>query len=313
VKDVLPDIDRWRARGERFALATVVATRRSAPRPIGAKLAVSEHGEMAGSVSGGCVEADVVVHAQEVLASGRPRLVSYGIEDERAWEVGLPCGGEIDVFVEPLDVEPPRPEEPGVLLTVVQGERAGERSFVAGGDGPTRESGLLELDGELVFAEVLGPPPKLVVFGAGELAEAVCAAGRLLGWQTIVSDPRPALVSPERIPSADELVVEQPEQALERVRPDPDTAVVVLTHEPRLDVPALKAALASKAFYVGALGSRRTQSRRRGLLLEQGVAEEEIDRISGPVGLDIGAKTPPEIAIAIVAEIVSRRASGGAD
>ena len=298
----------WRARGERVALATVVATRRSAPRPVGAKLAVTEKGEMAGSVSGGCVEADVVAHAQEVLASGRPRLVSYGIDDERAWEVGLPCGGEIDVFVEPLEEEPPRPEEPGVLLTILQGERAGEHTFVAGDERP-RESGLIELEGELVFAEVLGPPPRLLVFGAGELAEALCAAARLLGWQTIVSDPRPALVSPERIPSADELVAEQPEQALARIRADGDTAVVVLTHEPRLDVPALRAALASDAFYVGALGSRRTQSRRRGLLLEQGVAEAEIDRISGPVGLDIGAKTPAEIAIAIVAEIVARRAS----
>ena len=298
----------WRARGERVALATVVATRRSAPRPVGAKLAVTEKGEMAGSVSGGCVEADVVAHAQEVLASGRPRLVSYGIDDERAWEVGLPCGGEIDVFMEPLEEEPPRPEEPGVLLTILQGERAGEHTFVAGDERP-RESGLIELEGELVFAEVLGPPPRLLVFGAGELAEALCAAARLLGWQTIVSDPRPALVSPERIPSADELVAEQPEQALARIRADGDTAVVVLTHEPRLDVPALRAALASDAFYVGALGSRRTQSRRRGLLLEQGVAEAEIDRISGPVGLDIGAKTPAEIAIAIVAEIVARRAS----
>ena len=298
----------WRARGDRVALATVVATRRSAPRPVGAKLAVTEKGEMAGSVSGGCVEADVVTHAQEVLASGRPRLVSYGIDDERAWEVGLPCGGEIDVFVEPLEEEPPRPEEPGVLLTILQGERAGEHTFVAGDERP-RESGLIELEGELVFAEVLGPPPRLLVFGAGELAEALCAAARLLGWQAIVSDPRPALVSPERIPSADELVAEQPEQALARIRADSDTAVVVLTHEPRLDVPALRAALGSDAFYVGALGSRRTQSRRRGLLLEQGVAEAEIDRISGPVGLDIGAKTPAEIAIAIVAEIVARRAS----
>jgi xanthine dehydrogenase accessory factor len=308
VTEVLEVAREWRARGERVALATVVATRRSAPRPVGAKLAVTEKGEMAGSVSGGCVEADVVAHAQEVLASGRPRLVSYGIDDERAWEVGLPCGGEIDVFVEPLEEEPPRPEEPGVLLTILQGERAGEHTFVAGDERP-RESGLIELEGELVFAEVLGPPPRLLVFGAGELAEALCAAARLLGWQTIVSDPRPALVSPERIPSADELVAEQPEQALARIRADGDTAVVVLTHEPRLDVPALRAALASDAFYVGALGSRRTQSRRRGLLLEQGVAEAEIDRISGPVGLDIGAKTPAEIAIAIVAEIVARRAS----
>jgi xanthine dehydrogenase accessory factor len=310
--DLLDVVREWRARGERVALATVVATRRSAPRPVGAKLVVAENGELAGSVSGGCVEADVVAHAQEVLAAGRPRLVSYGIEDERAWEVGLPCGGEIDVFVEPLEDEPLRPEEPGVLLTIVQGERAGERSFVRGDDRP-HESGLIEVDGELVFAEVLGPPPKLLVFGAGELAEAVCAAGRLLGWRTIVSDPRPALVSPERIPSADQLVVEQPEQALAAVGPDRETAVVVLTHEPRLDVPALKAALESDAFYVGALGSRRTQSRRRGLLLEQGLAEEEIDRISGPVGLDIGAKTPAEIAIAIVAEIVSRRAGRDGD
>lgn len=308
MREVVEWIERRRARGERVALATVVATRRSAPRPVGAKLAVSEGGELFGSVSGGCVESDVAVQAAGVIANGAPRLLSYGIADEQAWEVGLPCGGEIDVFVERLEAELPDPEQPGVALTVLDGDRAGDRRLVAPDaiePGPSR---VLELDGETVFAEVLGPPPLLVVFGAVDTAEALCRAAELLGWRTVVVDARPGLATKERLPSAGELLVAWPDEALERLRPDADTAVVVLTHEDRFDVPALKGALESDAFYVGALGSRRNQARRRERLLEIGVPEERIDDIAGPSGLDIGAVSPPETALSILAEILARRA-----
>jgi xanthine dehydrogenase accessory factor len=313
VNDVRAAIDRWRARGERVALATVVATRRSAPRPVGSKLAVAESGELFGSVSGGCVESDVAVQAAEVIASGAPRLLSYGIADEQAWEVGLPCGGEIDVFVHRLDGELPDPTEPGVALTVLEGEHAGERRLrppEAIEAGPSR---MLELEGETVFAEVLGPPPRVVVFGAVDTAEALCRAADLLGWRSVVVDARPGLATPERLPSAGELLVAWPEEALERLRPDADTAILVLTHEDRFDIPALKGALESNAFYVGALGSRRNQARRRERLLEEGLPEESIDRIAGPSGLDIGAESPAETALSILAEILARRAgrSGG--
>jgi xanthine dehydrogenase accessory factor len=304
--EALAAIKRWRDDGQAVALATVVATRRSAPRPLGSKLAVSETGQLAGSVSGGCVESDVAMHAREVLETGRPKLVSYGIPDEDAWEVGLPCGGEIDVFVERVEGALPDPEKPQVIFTVVDGDRAGERWI--SDDGELTRTQLLQRDGERVFAEVLGPPPRLLVFGAVDLAEELCRAAKGLGWRTVVADARARFVTAERIPSADELVVAWPEEALQQFQPDDRTAVVVLTHEDRWDVPALSGALTSDAFYIGALGSRRTQERRREQLLESGVSEEQLERLCGPAGLDLGAGTPAETALSILAEILAVRA-----
>jgi xanthine dehydrogenase accessory factor len=333
VKEILGDIERWRARGDRIALATVIATRKSAPRPVGSKLAISERGDMAGSVSGGCVENEVYGEACEILEGARPQLLSYGISDDQAFAVGLPCGGEIDVFVETVPEElldrlgdVAEREERAVLFTVVGGEPLGAQLLVteAGeriGGGPDELEGrldellrggrnvLLELDaGQTVFAEVYGPPPRLLVFGAVDTAEALCRAAKLIGWRTTVSDARGKFATAERLPSADEVVVAWPDDTLERVRPDHQTAVVVLTHDERFDVPALKGALATEAFYVGALGSRRNQARRRERLLEEGVEEAELDRISGPSGLDIGADTPAETALSILAEILAVRA-----
>jgi xanthine dehydrogenase accessory factor len=284
----------------------VVATRRSAPRPLGSKLAISEAGELAGSVSGGCVESDVAVNALEVLETGKPKLLSYGIPDVDAWEVGLPCGGEIDVFLERFEGELPDPDTPQIVFTVVDGDRVGERWVSQ--DGEVTRTQLLERDGEQVFAEVLGPPPRLLVFGAVDLAEELCRAAKGLGWRTVVTDARARFATAERVPSADELVVAWPEEALERFAPDERTAVVVLTHEDRWDVPALAGALGTPAFYVGALGSRRTQERRREQLLETGVSEEELARLCGPAGLDLGAGTPAETALSILAEIIAVRA-----
>ena len=304
-------IARRLARGERVALATVVETRRSAPRPVGAKLVVSESGELYGSVSGGCVESDVAEQAAEVLAGGEPRLLTYGITDDQAWGIGLPCGGEIDVFVQRLDHELP-PTGDGALLTVLEGARAGEQSFVDDGaiEGLSR---VLELDGEKVFAEVTGPPPQLVVVGATDTAEELCRAAGVLGWRTVVVDPRPGLVTRERLPSPDELLVSWPDEGLDKLELGSDTAVVVLTHEERLDVPALTTALAGEAFYVGAIGSRRTQGKRRERLLEAGVTEESLERLAGPAGLDLGADSPAETAVSILAEVLAVRAgrSGG--
>ena len=216
-------------------------------------------------------------------------------------------------------------EERGVLFTVVEGDGVGSKllALESGervGDAPRSladradellragRNTLLELDGAKVFAEVLGPPPRLLVYGAVDTAEALARAARLLGWQTIVADARPAFATRERVPSADELVVGWPDEVLERVRPDHATAVVVLTHDDRFDLPLLQGALRTEAFYVGALGSRRNQARRRERLLEAGVAEEELDRISGPCGLDLGADSVPETALSILAEIVAVRA-----
>jgi xanthine dehydrogenase accessory factor len=262
---IVGELERWRERGdEQAVVATLVAARGSAPRPIGSRLAVSERGELAGSVSGGCVESEVAELARAVLADGEQRQVTYGISDEQAFSVGLPCGGEIDVLL----------------------ERA-------------------ELDDLDRFREE--SPFRLLVFGAVDLAEALCKVANELGWVTIVADPRGRFATRERIPSADELLVEWPEEVLARVKPDRSTAVVVLAHEDRFDIPALVRALRSKAFYVGALGARRNQERRRARLLEEGLSEDEIDRIAGPTGLDVGAETPAETAVSILAEILAVR------
>jgi xanthine dehydrogenase accessory factor len=308
MESVLSQAGRWRELGRRVALATVVATRRSAPRPVGSKLVVSETGQLAGSVSGGCVENDVVLAAQDVLEGGPPRLLTYGITDEMAFGVGLPCGGEIDVFVEELTDA----ERPDVTLTVVAGEGVGERL-----DDPelleaARRRGrshVLELGDRTVLADVSAPPPRLFVYGAVDTAEALCRAAKLLGWRTVVADARASFATPERIPSADELLLLWPEEALAQVQPDVGTAVVVLTHDDKFDLPLIRGALAGDAFYVGWIGSRRNQERRRGLLREEGVTDEELDRIAGPSGLDIGADTPAETALSMLAEIIAVRAN----
>jgi xanthine dehydrogenase accessory factor len=272
MREIARELERWRDRGDgHFALATVRATRRSAPRPVGSQLAVSERGELAGSVSGGCVEGEVAVVAREVLGGGEPRLLTYGISDEQAGSVGLPCGGEIDVSVERVPLS--------------ELERLVEEAA----------------------------PCKLLVFGAVDIAEALCRVAEDLGWDTVVADPRATFATRERIASAGELLVEWPEAVLEYVAPNEKTAVVVLTHEERFDLPALVGAVRSDAFYVGAIGSRRTQEGRRRSLLEEGLTEDEVDRISAPTGLDLGAETPAETAVSIIAEILAVRAgrSGG--
>ena len=300
----------WRELGRRVAVATVVATRRSAPRPVGSKLVVSESGELAGSVSGGCVESDVVLAAQEVLAGGGPRLLTYGITDEMAFGIGLPCGGEIDVFVEEL-TEAERPE---VTLTVVAGEGVGERLHDAELELAARRRGrshVIELEDSTILADVQAPAPRLFVYGAVDTAEALCRAAKLLGWQTVVADARASFATPERIPSADELLVLWPDEAMAQVQPNLGTAVVVLTHDDKFDLPMIRGALAGDAFYVGWIGSRRNQERRRGLLREEGITDDELGRISGPSGLDIGAGTPSETAVSILAEIIAVRAGRG--
>jgi xanthine dehydrogenase accessory factor len=214
-------------------------------------------------------------------------------------------------------------DERAVLFTVVEGPHVGTRLLVlldrneTVGDAPAalaslapeiRRNGTHEVEGSKVFAEVYGPPPRLVVIGAVDTAEALCAAAGMLGWHTICADPRAVFATPERIPSADELIVEWPDDALERIAPDHNTAVVVLTHDDKFDLPALKAALRSEAFYVGAIGSRNTQAKRRERLLEDGLTEGELAQVYGPTGLDLGADSPSEQAISILSEALAVRA-----
>lgn len=332
MREIRDDVQRWLARGDRVALATVVATRRSAPRPVGAKLAISAQGELAGSVSGGCVENEVYEYAQEVLAGAPPRLLTYGISDDLALSVGLPCGGEIDVFVE----EARRPladrlmqivenSERAVVMTVLSGADLGAELLVTEGGEQLGEapdelaelapelirrgrSGVVEVAGREVFADVYGPPPRLLIYGAVDTAEALSRAAQEIGWRPIVADARARFATSERLPSAAEIVVAWPEETLAQVQPDDATAIVILTHDDKFDVPMIIGALATDAFYIGALGSRRNQERRRERLLEEGVGEAALERVSGPCGLDVGAQTPAETAISILAEIMAVRA-----
>ena len=281
---------------------------------------MSSSGDISGSVSGGCVEHEVYEEAKDVLANGGAKLLTYGISDKQAWNVGLPCGGEIDVLLTRLDDEVVKKVKDvfaaaGRALVVTPLEGDGSSTVVREGESEdidvlirTGRNAVVEREGKDVFVEVLGPPPRLLVIGALDLADALCAAARLLGWRTVVADARSRFATKERLPNADELLVAWPDEALAQVQPDHDTAVVVLTHDDRFDIPALTGALRTEAFYVAALGSRRNQERRRGVLREAGVNEEDLERIAGPAGLDIGAQSPAETALSILAEAVAVRA-----
>jgi xanthine dehydrogenase accessory factor len=298
--DIVDVIDEAQAAGEKVVVATVIDTIRSAPRQPGAKMVIRENGAFVGSVSGGCVEADVVERAKLIFAGEDPRRVHYGVTDGEAWEVGLSCGGEIDVWVEEAD--PALWGEIRALLdtdgyaTLYTDTNTGEKRL---------ERGVLDGTGlrdDGVFAEEIEGPLRVVIFGAAAAAEHLCAYGRQLGWRTTVVDARPALATSERIPSADRIIKAWPDQVAGEI--DERTVVVTLSHEERLDIPAVAEALRRNARYIGAIGARRTQERRRAALLEQGFSEAELDRIHGPAGLDLGGRAPAQVALAIAAEIV---------
>jgi xanthine dehydrogenase accessory factor len=306
VRDVLETLERWLAQGTRVATATVVKTERSAPRQPGAVLAVSEGGEVVGSVTGGCVEPAVFEEARAVLAGGPPRLVTYGIADEQAFEVGLPCGGTVHIFlslarrdlVEELAAAV-RAEKSVALATTISGPRAGDQRL-------TPLDGHLEpaIEGD-EFVLPFAPRPSMYVFGAVDHAAAVASVGRFLGYRVTVCDARAKFVTEERFPDVDELVVEWPDRFLARAPVDERTVVCVLTHDHKFDIPLLKVALATPAGYIGAMGARRTNAERAERLREEGVSEEALARIRAPIGLDIGSRTPEEVAVAVGAEIVA--------
>jgi xanthine dehydrogenase accessory factor len=336
MREVLDDLDRWRAAGLKTAVATVVETWGSAPRTAGAKMAVSGAGGISGSVSGGCVEAAVVEAALEVLEAGQPRRLHFGVADETAWAVGLACGGRIDVFVEPWGTpvdeamgEAVRGERTAAAVTLVGGppESVGRKLLVDSrgrahgslGEWDAAARGAAEaalasgrsvrvtLAGAEAFVDVLLPPLRLVAVGGVHIAVALVRLARALGYRTVVVDPRPAFGNRERFPDADEVVSAWPDQALDGLALDASTAVAVLTHDPKLDDPALRAALPSPAFYVGALGSKATQARRRARLAEAGLDEAALERLHAPIGLELGGRRPEEIALAVMAQIVSVR------
>ncbi len=330
MQEVLSEIGAWRERGDRIALATVIGVQRSAPRPPGAKMAVNEHGEIAGSVSGGCVEGAVAEIADGILRGDPPQLVHFGIADSDAWDVGLPCGGEIDVWVQAY--EPGQFEEMArtggraAEVTVLEGAVPGAKLLVLADGARTGSLGSPELDDDAarvatellwaetserrngMFVDVIGPPPRLLVFGAVDIAASLCRLARAAGWRPYVIDPRARFATPERFPDAEEVIAAWPEEAVAKLGGvDPATSIVVLTHDPKLDDAALMLALSSPARFIGAMGSRRAQAKRRERLLELGIGDDQFERISAPVGLDLGGISREETALSILAEIVAAR------
>lgn len=331
MKDLISAINNWLTQDQRppIALATVVQTWGSAPRKVGGKMAFTADGQISGSVSGGCVEGAVIEAGKEVLATGSPQLLHFGVADETAWEVGLACGGTIDVFVEQLDIaayallhEIVQEDQAGHCVTVLRGaEDLVGKKWVGERNGrylnqlppaltnqlnplpPTSQRLQLADDTEL-FVEQFHPAPTLIMVGGVHIAVALTSMAKTLGFRTIVIDPRRAFGSDERFPHADQLLTLWPQKAFAELAITPETAVALLTHDPKIDDPALEAILSSSAFYIGALGSRKTHAKRVERLQKKGVDAAQISRIHAPIGLSINAQTPEEIALSVMAEVV---------
>jgi xanthine dehydrogenase accessory factor len=341
MRDILAGLVSARHSGERAGLATVVGTWSSAPRPVGAAMLVRGDGSVLGSVSGGCVEGAVYELCRAVAESGRPELAEFGVSDEDAFAVGLPCGGSIEVLVEPAGfAELERlaafvaADTPAALLTVVSGDpgrlgrhlvvtaaerfgslgsdrvdeaavAAGRRLLTAGG------TDVLRYDELSVLVNTFPAPPRMLIFGATDHAAALAHIGRFLGYRVTVCDAREVFATSERMPDADEVVVEWPHRYLEAEaaagRMDARTVVCVLTHDPKFDVPALEVALRLPLAYVGAMGSRRTHDDRLERLRATDLTPSQIARLASPAGLDLNASTPQETAVSIAAEIVAVR------
>jgi len=315
----------WLAEGRPVALATVIQTWGSAPQPAGSQLVIDGRGNFLGSVSGGCVEGAVIAEAAEVLETAKPKTLQFGIEDETAWSVGLACGGTIRIFLEPLAAgstgallrqltDEVQSRRPVALVTELA---TGTRSLAHSPEDLQGEAALLLEDafrrdrcvtlqgssGE-VFINVFNPAIRLIIIGAVHIAQALLPLARAVGYSVVIADPRSAFATEERFPGV-EIARDWPDEALARIGLDAHTAVVVLSHDPKIDDPALISALQSESFYIGALGSRKTHAKRVERLLQAGVAPADIERIRAPVGLDIGAQGTGEIALSIIAEITA--------
>jgi xanthine dehydrogenase accessory factor len=337
--EILAQIEAWQAASERVAVATVIRVAGSAPRPVGARMIVSSGGHMAGSVSGGCVETTVYEELMDVLAGGPPRSLHYGITEDMIWDVGLACGGKIDVFCQELNPamtavisDHLEGGEPFALATVVAGEEALGATALITVDGTAmgpdhaqmatcvqvvavaREMLAARADvgavqaiasGTEVFVEPFSAPPVLVIIGGVHVAMPLTRFAKELGFAVIVADPRAKFANRERFPEADEVLLEWPDEALAHLTVDEATYIVLLTHDPKIDEPTLAAALKTEAGYIGAIGSRKTHTERFERMARWGVTAEELERVYAPIGLDLGGRTPEETALSIIAEVVA--------
>ena len=322
MRELLTTLEAWVARGERIAIAVLVERRGSAPRDPGAVLALSETGAIAGSVTGGCIEPALVVEAEAVLAGGAARVLTYGIPDDAAFEIGLACGGTVALVVTELDTALLAPvaaavaaDRPLALAVEVSGSEIGRQTVLGLEDEraarllPAGENGLVETADGTAFVLSFAPRPQLYILGAIDHAVALARVGKLLGYRVTVCDARAVFVTAERFPDADELVVDWPDRFLGRAAIDERSAICVLTHDVKFDVPALLAALDSPALYVGAMGSRTTTAEREERLRAEGISDADLARIHAPIGLAIGARSPEEVAVAIGAQIVEATAA----
>jgi xanthine dehydrogenase accessory factor len=337
MRDILTDYERFARAGKPFGRAVVTSVWGSAPRPEGSSMLAASDGTIAGSVSGGCVEGATALEISEAIARGSPKLVTFGVTDERAWEVGLACGGTIKVFVEPAVRSPVLEAARGaggeVVATIIAGQGLGSSVRVLESGriedalpvqlplDELRQAALTALRREAstsrefetdggpvtVFLEVFPRRPRLIIFGGVQIAVALVPLAKALGYRTIVADGREAFIGRDRFPDADELILAWPEEAFERVGLDSASYVCVLSHDPKFDEPALEIALRSPAAYVGAIGSRKTQEGRRERLREAGLTDQQIQRLHGPIGLDLGGRQPAETALAILAEMTMVR------
>jgi xanthine dehydrogenase accessory factor len=334
MRDIVDGLLAWRASGTEFALATVVSTWRSAPRQPGAAMAVNASGDVIGSVSGGCVEGAVYTAAQEVLQTGKSQTHTYGVSDGDAFEVGLTCGGTIEVMIQPSAALSGVDEvlaaiaagRPVATVTVPDAQLVVWPSHVEGtlGDDELDRQAAQQAAGLLahgrsaivqacereVFVQSYAAPARMIVFGAIDFASAVARIGKFLGYRVTVCDARGVFATPARFPDADEIVVEWPHRYLESTDVDERTVLCVLTHDPKFDIPLLRVALHTPARYIGAMGSRRTCEDRLAQLRDAGVSEAALSRLRAPIGLDLGARTPEETAVAIAAEIVAQSWGG---
>jgi xanthine dehydrogenase accessory factor len=309
MREVLSELKSWTADNEEIALATVVETWGSSPRPLGSKMVVTRSGKMAGSVSNGCIEGAVFEEAQKVLKSERPNLAAFGVADDLAFSVGLACGGHIEVFVQPLGplhqqlITLLDENRPATLRTnLVTGE-----TVVAEGTPPGSE--LARREGDW-FIEPFRRPAHLVIVGAIHIAIPLHRLAKLMGYRVTVVDARAKFATKARFPEADEIIVAWPDEAASQLTLDNSTYIVILTHDPKFDLPALRSVLGKDVGYVGAIGSRKTNENRFAALRKEGFTEEQISRVHGPVGLDLGGRGAEETALGILAEITAVRFGG---
>jgi xanthine dehydrogenase accessory factor len=309
MREVLSELSEWSKAGEEIALATVVETWGSSPRPLGSKMLVTRSGKMAGSVSNGCIEGAVFEEAQKVLKTGEPRVAAFGVADDVAFEVGLACGGHIEVFVQPLGpvhqqlIAKLQRNVPATLRTNLV---TGEAELV---EGAPSGSELARREGD-VFVEPFRRPAHLIIIGAIHIAIPLHRLAKLMGYQVTIVDARAKFATRERFPEADELIVAWPDEAMARITIDNSSYVVILTHDPKFDLPALRSVLTKDAGYIGAIGSRKTNQNRFDALRAEGFSEEQLARVHGPIGLDLGSRGAEETALGILAEITATRFGG---